>query len=236
MYKQYKKTRKISKIKKSIVSALFLSGMLLLLTGCSHVTREMKESRENGIALMESGDYEGAVAEFDSLIDQTTRVTSFEIDVLKYRGEAEFMLGDYGAAAYTYDTLAKVDKPRAEYYYLGAVSLANSGDQDGAENRLESGKSADAKHEVTGYAEAMEALGAAYMTAGDEEKADMRKRCSTRRRDLPSLMTGQRKRSPSTRPCVMSTWASMRRRWSCSEATRSSMDRTRRRTMRSRFS
>ena len=28
------------------------------------------------------------------------------------------MLGDYGAAAYTYDTLAKVDKPRAEYYYL----------------------------------------------------------------------------------------------------------------------
>ena len=35
MYKQYKKTRKISKIKKSIVSALFLSGMLLLLTGCS---------------------------------------------------------------------------------------------------------------------------------------------------------------------------------------------------------
>ena len=113
--------------------------MLLLLTGCSHVTSEMKESRENGIALMESGDYEGAVAEFDSLIDQTTRVTSFEIDVLKYRGEAEFMLGDYGAAAYTYDTLAKVDKPRAEYYYLGAVSLANSGDQDGAENRLESG-------------------------------------------------------------------------------------------------
>ena len=82
------------------------------------------------------------------------------------------MLGDYGAAAYTYDTLTKVDKPRAEYYYLGAVSLANSGDQDGAENRLESGKSADAKHEVTGYAEAMEALGAAYMTAGDEEKAD----------------------------------------------------------------
>ena len=46
MYKQYKKTRKISKIKKSIVSALFLASMLLLLTGCSHVTSEMKESRE----------------------------------------------------------------------------------------------------------------------------------------------------------------------------------------------
>lgn len=172
MYKQYKKTRKKSKLKKSIAPALLLSGMLLLLTGCSHVTSEMKEGRENGIALMESGDYEGAVAEFDSLIAQTTRVSSFEIDVLKYRGEAEFMLGDFGAAAYTYDTLAKVDKPRAEYYYLGAVSLANSGDADGARNRLESGTSADAKHEAAGYAEAMEALGAAYMTAGEETKAD----------------------------------------------------------------
>lgn len=82
------------------------------------------------------------------------------------------MLGDYGAAAYTYDTLVKVDKPRAEYYYLGAVSLANSGDAEGAENRLESGTKADEKHAAAGYAEAMEALGAAYMTAGDETKAD----------------------------------------------------------------
>ena len=48
----------------------------------------------------------------------STGASAFEIDVLKYRGEAEFLLGDYGAAAYTYDTLAKVDKPRAEYYYL----------------------------------------------------------------------------------------------------------------------
>ena len=161
-----------AKIRKHIASALLIAGMLFLLTGCGHVTEEMKAGKENGIALMENGDYEGAVAEFDSLIDQTTRVTSFEIDVLKYRGEAEFMLGDYGAAAYTYDTLVKVDKPRAEYYYLGAVSLANSGDAEGAENRLESGTKADEKHAAAGYAEAMEALGAAYMTAGDETKAD----------------------------------------------------------------
>ena len=161
-----------AKVRKHIASALLIAGMLFLLTGCGHVTEEMKAGKENGIALMENGDYEGAVAEFDSLIDQTTRVTSFEIDVLKYRGEAEFMLGDYGAAAYTYDTLVKVDKPRAEYYYLGAVSLANSGDAEGAENRLESGTKADEKHAAAGYAEAMEALGAAYMTAGDETKAD----------------------------------------------------------------
>ena len=161
-----------AKVRNHIASALLIAGMLFLLTGCGHVTEEMKAGKENGIALMENGDYEGAVAEFDSLIDQTKHVSSFEIDVLKYRGEAEFMLGDYGAAAYTYDTLVKVDKPRAEYYYLGAVSLANSGDAEGAENRLESGTKADEKHAAAGYAEAMEALGAAYMTAGDETKAD----------------------------------------------------------------
>ena len=161
-----------AKVRNHIASALLIAGMLFLLTGCGHVTEEMKAGKENGIALMENGDYEGAVAEFDSLIDQTKHVSAFEIDVLKYRGEAEFMLGDYGAAAYTYDTLVKVDKPRAEYYYLGAVSLANSGDVEGAENRLESGTKADEKHAAAGYAEAMEALGAAYMTAGDETKAD----------------------------------------------------------------
>ena len=161
-----------TKVRNHIASALLIAGMLFLLTGCGHVTEEMKAGKENGIALMENGDYEGAVAEFDSLIDQTKYVSSFEIDVLKYRGEAEFMLGDYGAAAYTYDTLVKVDKPRAEYYYLGAVSLANSGAVAGAENRLECGTKADEKHAAAGYAEAMEALGAAYMTAGDETKAD----------------------------------------------------------------
>ncbi len=48
--------------------------MLLLLTGCGHVTRGDEGGKENGINLMENGDYEGAVAEFDSLIDQTKHV------------------------------------------------------------------------------------------------------------------------------------------------------------------
>ena len=221
-----------AKVRKHIASALLIAGMLFLLTGCGHVTEEMKAGKENGIALMENGDYEGAVAEFDSLIDQTKHVSSFEIDVLKYRGEAEFMLGDYGAAAYTYDTLVKVDKPRAEYDSRGAVSLANSGDMEGAENRLESGTKVDEKHAAAGYAEAMEALGAAYMTAGDEIT---RKHCSTGKRDLHSPMTGRRRRSPSTRRCVTSTWGSMRKRWSCSGAMRNSTDRMRKRIMRSRF-
>ena len=109
----------------------------------------------------------------------------------------------------------------------------------------------------------MEALGAAYMTAGDETKADeiyqtlveegfsstevynrwmmaaMKKgdyeEALQGKRDLHSPMTGRRRRSPSTRRCVTSTWGSMRKRWSCSGAMRNSTDRMRKRIMRSRF-
>ena len=37
-----------------------LAAAALLLTGCKGVTEEEKTARENGIALLESGDYEGA--------------------------------------------------------------------------------------------------------------------------------------------------------------------------------
>ena len=36
-----------------------LAAAALLLTGCKGVTEEEKTARENGIALLESGDYEG---------------------------------------------------------------------------------------------------------------------------------------------------------------------------------
>ncbi len=286
MYKYYRKSEK-EKIKKDVLNLNYAPAAVVcedrqfhesskayrissshrwhafLLTGCGHVTEEMKAGKENGIALMENGDYEGAVAELDSLIDQTKHVSSFEIDVLKYRGEAEFMLGDYGAAAYTYDTLVKVDKPRAEYYYLGAV-ISQIPAMRKALKTVWSPEQRRTKNIAAGYAEAMEALGAAYMTAGDETKADeiyqtlveegfsstevynrwmmaaMKKgdyeeALQHGKRDLHSPMTGRRRRSPSTRRCVTSTWGSMRKRWSCSGAMRNSTDRMRKRIMRSRF-
>ena len=85
---------------------------LFLLSGCGSVTEEMKTGRTEGIALLESGDYEGAVSRFDEVISQASRVTDFELDVLKYRAEAELKLEDYQAAAYTYGILSQVDGKR----------------------------------------------------------------------------------------------------------------------------
>ena len=53
---------------------------------------EEKTARENGIALLESGDYEGALDQFEALIQDADRVTDFEVDILKYRAEAEYVL------------------------------------------------------------------------------------------------------------------------------------------------
>lgn len=120
-----------------------LAAAALLLTGCKGVTEEEKTTRENGIALLESGDYEGALDQFEALIQDADRVTDFEVDILKYRAEAEYGLKDYEAAAHTYDILSQIDKERAEYGYFAALSLAKAGDPAGAWEKLEQGRALD---------------------------------------------------------------------------------------------
>ena len=52
-------------------------GGSFLLSGCGSVTEEMKTGRTEGIALLESGDYEGAVSRFDEVISQASRGNGF---------------------------------------------------------------------------------------------------------------------------------------------------------------
>ena len=138
----------------------------LFLAGCG-ISKERLEARETGIALLESGDYDGAIAQFEELIDGATRVTEFETDILKYRAEAEFLSGDAEAAAYTYDILNRVDEKKAEYCYLETLCLAKSGDAEKAREQIDAGRELDEKAEQPGFTEAMEALATAYTDAGD---------------------------------------------------------------------
>ncbi|MCI8512042.1 MAG: tetratricopeptide repeat protein [Lachnospiraceae bacterium] len=151
-------------------SLLPLFAVLLLLSGCG-IKKERQEARENGLALMESGDYEGAIAVFDGLIEEARRVTAFELDVLRYRAEAEFAAGDYEAAAYSYGLLNETDKERAEYDYLAAASLAMAGDTDGARERLDAGRALDKECKEPGFDAAMAALAKTYEQDGNWEKA-----------------------------------------------------------------
>ena len=78
---------------------LHLAALLLgvsLAAGCQGTDPAREQFRLDGIAQMEQGDYEGAIASFDEAIAHSDgRVGDFELDVLKYRGEAEYKLGDY---------------------------------------------------------------------------------------------------------------------------------------------
>ncbi len=142
-----------------------------LLTACGGVTEEMLAERESAIAQMEAGDYEAAVAAFNGLVAEAKSVTEFELDILKYRAEAEYLLGDYAAAAYTYDILSQVDEETAEYCYFGAMALARSGDVAGAEAELAAGQELDPKMEKAGYTDAVMALADATFAAGNPEGA-----------------------------------------------------------------
>lgn len=89
--------------------------------------------RLEGIEKMEQGDYSGALLDFEAaILTSGGRAGAFELDVLAYRAEAEYLLEDYAAAAHTYQLLVQLDGESAEYRYREALSLALAGDAEGS--------------------------------------------------------------------------------------------------------
>ena len=97
--------KQIKRLKREKVS-LFLAAAVLslgILSGCGTESKEAKEARMTGIEQLNAGNYQDAIDSFGKALDESDGiVNSFELDVLKYRGEAEYKLADYKAAAQTY--------------------------------------------------------------------------------------------------------------------------------------
>lgn len=119
--------KQIKRLKRGKIS-LFLAAAVLslgILSGCGAESKEAKEARMTGIEQLNAGNYQDAIDSFGKALDESDGiVNSFELDVLKYRGEAEYKLADYKAAAQTYGILAEVDGEKAEYLYYKAASEA----------------------------------------------------------------------------------------------------------------
>ena len=128
--------KQIKRLKREKVS-LFLTAAVLslgILSGCGAESKEAKEARMTGIEQLNAGNYQDAIDSFGKALDESDGiVNSFELDVLKYRGEAEYKLADYKAAAQTYGILAEVDGGKAEYLYYKAASEAADGQAEDAE-------------------------------------------------------------------------------------------------------
>lgn len=159
-----------------LCGCVLLSGILAL-TGCSsEKSKEREALRMSGIEKMDAGDYAGAAQDFEAAVQASTgRVGSFEIDVLKYRAEAEYKLEDYEAAAHTYDVLLEVDKTQAEYLYRAALAKALSGDAQGALDAYLEGVEVEKKKPIDsgfGRKDVLTAVGEACMEAGFTQEAD----------------------------------------------------------------
>lgn len=155
------------------LAAVFLGASLLW--GCQSADPARDEYRLAGIEQMDQGDYEGAIASFEEAIAHSDgRVGEFEIDVLKYRGEAEYKAEDYPEAAHTYGVLLQVDGEDPDYYYLR--SMAYSAQDMTAEAEADAQAASELEQSRGQLSpvmeEAMAALGGAWMKAGDQEKAE----------------------------------------------------------------
>lgn len=150
-----------------------ITAAAVLLSGCGE-SKEAKEARLKGIEQVRSGDYASAVESFELALDESDGVVGrFEKDILKYRGEAEFMLEDYEAAAYTYGVLAEVDGGKEEYLYYKAASEAMAGKPEIAEEDYAkaAGAAKDKEQAPDGAVMAVSSIADAYRTAGEYDRA-----------------------------------------------------------------
>lgn len=151
------------------MGVLALCGMLLV-SGCGRDAMSKQDYRTAGIAALEAGSYAEAVQQFDEAIAHSNGfVGKFELDVLKYRAEAEYRMADYVAAAETYEVLLQADKERAEYYYLLSMAQANLGQTDAAQEALSKGEALDAQ--AAGASDARLTLGNVLLEQGQTEAA-----------------------------------------------------------------
>ena len=133
------------------------------------VSKARKELRMAGIEKMDAGDFSGAMAEFEAALQTAKKKPgAFEIDVLKYRAEAEYKLEDYLAAAHTYETLVQVDEARTEYLYRIALMKAMAGDIDGAIKAYQDGCQLETEEQSQKKGRAADDKGA----SDDHEAAD----------------------------------------------------------------
>lgn len=126
-----------------ILCAVILSAAGVLLSGCGE-PKKAREARLQGIEQMNQKQFEDAIISFDTALNEADGVVDeFELDILKYRGEAEYRLGDYEAAVHTYEILEDVDGERQEYLRCRNRAKVQSANEKGLD-LLEEGNSEDA--------------------------------------------------------------------------------------------
>lgn len=156
----------MKKFKKTVVILLVSAASI---TGCKG-NSEKYTYRETGIEQLKAGSYEAAITSFEQALDHSAgRVGTFELDVLKYRAEAEYNMGDYEAAAHTYEVLTKVEKVTPEYLNMQSLLYMKAGKLDEALEAYEASRTLQPETAVT--EPVLLSLGQALTDAGRQDEA-----------------------------------------------------------------
>lgn len=136
---------------KRMKTAAWIGCVTLLLNGCGN---RVEELRLQGIDLVEKGKYEEAITTLDEAMERSRgRVGAEQYDILLYKAEAEYMLGDYDAARKIIETLREVNGDQEVYlqfqtqldarqYIESATKALNDGDMNAARESLDQAKAA----------------------------------------------------------------------------------------------
>ena len=136
---------------KLMKTAAWIGCVALLLSGCGN---KVEELRLQGIDLVEKGKYDEAITTLDEAMERSKgRVGEEQYDILLYKAEAEYMLGDYDAARKIIETLREVNGDQEVYlqfqtqldarqYIENATKALNDGDTDTARESLDQAKAA----------------------------------------------------------------------------------------------
>lgn len=175
----------MGRIRKTTVGKLTGAWLLaaVFITGCQN-NSEKYAFRETGIEQLNAGNYPEAIQSFEQALEHSDGLVGiFELDVLKYRAEAEYRAGDYEAAAHTYVILMQVDEERPEYLNMRCMLLIQSGQLDQAledyqksytlnpGNPLIEGTLLSLGDALTGAGRFEEAIGLYQQAAGDGLKS-----------------------------------------------------------------
>ncbi len=134
-----------------MIRAVWIGCAVLFLTGCGN---KVSALRLQGIELVEKGKYEEALEVLEEAMNRSKGAVGPEqYDILLYKAEAEYMLGDFDAARKIIETLRTVDGDREVYlqlqsqldarqYVETATQALNDGDLELARTKLDEAKNA----------------------------------------------------------------------------------------------
>lgn len=145
-----------------LLCILVLFGLMRIVFSAGQ-TKLIKE----GISYLDRNMYSEAIVKFDAALNQRKNIGKKEIEILKYRAQAESMLGDLAAATHTYAILEEHHALSDELKSIYAIQLLQLGERDRAKEILENAKSQNA----TLYADAILLLADKYMEAKEYENA-----------------------------------------------------------------